>query len=253
MTPIRKRLPARVSRVLSLKVIAMKVGSIGAPFLLVCLVACSGGPSTSALEADSGPPCCVEPPRDEPRYPTGNIGTAPRQGDKPGNRIANYKFLGYPNADVGAGLKRIALSDFYDPTGETTKIIHIQAVGVWCSPCKAETSVVGPMKADLEAKKVVWLVSLAEGPAPGSPAYQKDLDGWLTTSESPYTHWLDPANKNLGPFYDRARLPWNANIDATTMEILTARTGAVTDSASILAEIDEALDLASKSTLRTSQ
>ena len=77
-----------------------------------------------------------------------------------------------------------------------------------------------------------------------------DLDGWIATFKSPYTHWLDPGNANLGPFYDRSALPWNANIDATTMEILTSGTGAVTTKAGIIEEVDKALELAAKSTYR---
>lgn len=182
-------------------------------------------------------------------YPSDNIGTAKRAGTKPGHRIANYKFLGYPDADVAGGLQPISLAQYFDPTGTKYKIVHIQAAGVWCTYCKAETRIVVPMKAELEAKGVVWLVSLAEGSA-GVPSKQKDLDGWIATFKSPFTHWLDPGNANLGPFYDRSALPWNANIDATTMEILTSGTGAVTTKEGIIEEVDKALELAASSTLR---
>ncbi|MBN9163361.1 MAG: hypothetical protein BGO98_08995 [Myxococcales bacterium 68-20] len=188
-------------------------------------------------------------PDGEP-YPTESIGHASRKGTKAGNRIANYKFLGYPDADVANGLQPISLAQYFDPTGKKYKIVHIQAAGVWCGYCKAETQIVVPMKAELEAKGVVWLVSLAEGPTPGTASKQKDLEGWIATFKSPYTHWLDPANANLGPFYDRSALPWNANIDATTMEILTSGTGAVTTKEGIIEEVDKALELAAKSTLR---
>jgi hypothetical protein len=50
---------------------------------------------------------------------------------------------------------------------------------------------------------------------------------------------LDPGNKNLGVFYDAAALPWNANINAKTMEILQAGTGAHTTESSIMGELDE--------------
>lgn len=184
-------------------------------------------------------------------YPKDNIGTVERKGSKPGNRIANFKFMGYPNADKSGGLQPLSLAQFYDPSGNRYRILHIQASGVWCSACQAETEVVVPMKADLEAKKAVWVVSLAEGPTPGTPSKQKDLDGWIAEFKSPYTHFLDPNNANLGPFYDRTALPWNANIDARTMEILTAGTGAVTSREGILKEIDDALALAEQSKLES--
>lgn len=186
-------------------------------------------------------------------YPGDKIGTSPRSGKKPGNRIANYKFLGYPNGDPSAGLQPISLAQYFDPTGTKYKIIHMQAVGSWCPYCKTETKVVVPMKAELEAKGVVWLVSLAEGSTPGTPSKQKDLQGWIATFKSPFTHWLDPGNANLGPFYDRSALPWNADIDATTMEILTSHTGAITTREGILREVDNALQLAAKSTLRNNE
>ena len=238
----------------------MKIAPVLATSLLLGLVGCASsntpapdqdkgleGPGVAA--ADSAP----DTNPDGAEYPTDNIGTIERKGSKPGNRIANFKFLGYPNADKSGGLQPISLAQYYDPTGTRYKIIHIQASGVWCQACQAETEVVVPMKAEIEAKKAVWLVSLAEGPTPGTASKQKDLDGWIARFKSPYTHWLDPANANLGPFYDRTALPWNANIDATTMEILTAGTGAVIDKAGIHAEIDEALELAAKSTLRNPQ
>jgi hypothetical protein len=184
------------------------------------------------------------------QYPADNIGTKERRGATPGNRIANFKFLGYPNANVSGGLQQISLAQFYDPTGETYKIIHLQAAGVWCSACRAETEILVPLKEQLVAKKAVWIVSLAEGPTPGDPSRQRDLDGWIDEFKSPFTHVLDPGNKNLGPFYDRTALPWNANIDATTMEILTSGTGAIVDPSGILKEIDDALAAAADSKLK---
>lgn len=174
-------------------------------------------------------------------YPSSNIGTQPRRGATKGNTIQNFKFLGYPDANVSAGLKPISLAQFYDPTGTTYRVIHIEAAGVWCSACQAETRTVVPMKSKLEAKKAVWLVSLAEGPSLGKPSTQKDLDGWITEFKSPYTHWIDPGNQELGRFYDAAALPWNANIDARTMEILTAGVGGQPNEDGVLKEIDDAI------------
>jgi len=240
----------------------MKIAPLLIASLLFGLVACSSANTPDTPDdGDNG----VEGPGDGVSgttsgfnpdgipYPTDNIGTNKRSGSKPGNRIANYSFLGYPNADKSKGLQRISLADYYDPTGTRYKIIHIQASGTWCTACQAETRVVVPMKAELEAKGAVWLVSIAEGPVMGTPSTQKDMDGWIADFKSPYTHWLDPGNRNLGPFYDRTALPWNANIDATTMEILTAGTGAVVTPEGIHAEIDEALELAATSKLRNPQ
>jgi hypothetical protein len=240
----------------------MKIAPVLAASLLFGLVACSASNTPDSPGSDDpggieGPGQGVEGTGSELNpdgvpYPTDNIGTIERKGSKPGNRIANYKFLGYKDADKSQGLQEISLADYFDPTGSRYKIIHIQAAGVWCSACQAETRAVVPLKEEIAQKGAVWLVSIAEG-GRGVPSTQKDMDGWIADFKSPYTHWLDPGNKNLGPFYDATALPWNANIDATTMEILTSGTGAVVDAAGIHHEIDEALEMASKSTLRTAQ
>lgn len=239
----------------------MKIAPVLAASLLFGLVACSSSSSTPDAPQDPGvegegvgtADTAPDTNPDGQPYPTDNIGTLERKGTKAGNRIANYKFLGYPNADSSQGLQPISLAQYYDPTGTRYKIIHIQASGTWCSACRSETRVVVPMKAELEAKGAVWLVSIAEGDSMGMASKQKDMDKWIAEFKSPFTHWLDPGNANLGPFYDRTALPWNANIDATTMEILTSGTGAVVTKDGIHAEIDEALEMAAKSTLRNPQ
>jgi hypothetical protein len=177
-------------------------------------------------------------------YPKGSIGTRARRGSTPGDRIQNFKFLGYPNADQSKGLQPISLAEYFDPSGSRYRLVHIQAAGVWCTACQAETEVIVPLKSQLDGRKTVWLVSLAEGPTPGTPSVRDDLDRWIAEYKSPYTHWLDPNNANLGPFYDRTALPWNANINAKTMEILTSATGAAITADEALKEIDDALNMA---------
>lgn len=227
---------------------------IGFSLLLLACSSTSSGESDKGLEGEGVGAASAAPdtnPSGVP-YPVDNLGTIPRKGATPGNRVANFKFVGYPDANIGGGLQPISLAQFFDPTGETYRIIHIQASGVWCSACQAETTAVVPLKAELLAKKAVWLVSMAEGATQGQPSKQTDLDRWINQFKSPYTHWLDPGNAKLGPFYDRTALPWNANIDARTMEILTSGTGAVTTREGILKEIDDALELAASSKLTAS-
>lgn len=177
-------------------------------------------------------------------YPKDNIGTLPRKGSQFGNRIANLKFLGYPDANANAGLQPVSLAQYFDPSGEKYRIIHIQAAGVWCSACRAETGAVVPMKDELAARKVVWLVALVEGASPGTPSVEKDLKGWISEFKSNYTHMLDPGMQNFGPFFNAGALPWNANVDARTMEILTAGTGGVVTPEGINEEFDKVLKAA---------
>ena len=59
--------------------------------------------------------------------------------------------------------------------------------------------------------------------------------------QAPYTHFLDPGNHNFGPFYDAAALPWNATLDARTMEIIDSEVGGLEDAKTLLANVDQFL------------
>lgn len=220
----------------------MKAVSALATSLLLALVACSSSgdstgntSSSSSGGQDKGLEGTGVGGSTSSTYPTTGIGTTA------GSTIQNFKFLGYKDANIAGGLQPISLGDFFDPTGTTTRLIHIQAAGVWCSACRGETSELVPLAAQLQAKKVVWIVSLAEGPTPGTPSTQTDLNNWIKQYNSPFTHVLDPSNANLGPFYDASALPWNANIDAKTMKILTSGEGAPATPEALMEDIDDAL------------
>jgi hypothetical protein len=168
-------------------------------------------------------------------YPNTNFGF------QVGSTIKNFKFLGFPNANVAGGLQPISLAEYFDPSATEYKMIHIQAAGSWCTACRGETTALVPLAAQLQAKKVLWLVSLAEGPTPGVASTKTDLQKWISDFNSPFTHVLDPNNANLGPFYDRSALPWNSNINAKTMVVLTSGTGGAQSGDQILQDIDDAL------------
>ena len=191
------------------------------------------GVASAASAPDTNP--------DGVKYPTDNIGVTARANNRAGSRIANYKFLGYKDGNKAGGLVPVSLAQYYDPTGAKYKLIHIQASGSWCPHCEKEIEAATPVATQLDTRKVVWLVSLAEGPTPGTASDQTDLDNWVQKFKAPFPHVLDPGNKNLGPFYDAAALPWNANISAKSMEIITAGVGAVETSDGILAELDDSI------------
>jgi len=230
----------------------MKIARLFAPCIVVLLAACSSNttPSTTGGttpgeqdkgiggEGDTAAAGAPDKNPDGVAYPSDNIGTNPRSGDRAGNKMTNYKFLGYPDGDMSKGLQPISMASLFDPQGAKIKLIHIQASGTWCVYCQEETKVVTPMRQKLEDRKVAWIISLAEGPTPGTAATTKDLDKWVAQFKAPYTHLLDSGNKNFGPFYDAAALPWNANIDARTMEILSSSVGAATTEAAILKDVD---------------
>jgi hypothetical protein len=227
----------------------MKIARIFAPIVLTLLAACSSKGSTGTTTPDQDPGLAgggdaTSAPDKNPAgvaYPTDHIGTNPRNGTNPGDRIKNFKFMGYPDGDVSKGLQPVSLANYFDPTETKYKLIHIQASGSWCPHCRNEVTAVDTIKADLDQRKVVWLVSLAEGDYVGQPSTKADLDNWISAFKSPYTHLLDPGNQNLGPFYDDAALPWNGNIRAKTMEIVTAGVGAVETGPGILKEVDDVI------------
>ncbi len=231
----------------------MKIASLS--FLALTVVACSssnstptptGGTGMNTGNGDmglggAGDTSAATAPDTNPAgvaYPTNNIGTNPRAGSTPGNTLANYKFLGYPDGDVTKGLQPISMATLFDPTGARVKLIHVQASGSWCIYCQEETKTITPMRQKLADRKVAWIISLAEGVTPGTPSTNSDLQKWIGQFKAPYTQFLDPANKNFGPFYDAAALPWNANINAKTMEILSSGVGATTEEQPILDDVD---------------
>ena len=135
----------------------------------------------------------------------------------------------------------MSMASFFDPKATRIKMIHIQASGTWCIHCQKETETVAPLRQKLLDRKVVWIISLAEGKTPGTAATASDLDKWINAFKAPYTHFLDPGNRNLGPFYDSAALPWNATLDARTMEIIDAHVGGAETEKDLLGEVDELL------------
>lgn len=168
-------------------------------------------------------------------YPKDGIGTSV------GARIQNFKFLGYVNGDKSQGLKTISLADFFDPETRQYKLVHLQAAGVWCAPCNEEMKMAAPLSDTFKSKKILWLTTVAEGRTPGVASTTADLDEWLSRHKAPFSQALDPNNNNLGVFYDRAAIPWNADIDARTMRILSASTGAPPNATALMKELDDRL------------
>jgi len=168
--------------------------------------------------------------------PTGGYGHNARAGSVPGSIIANYKFLGYPNPlDTSAGLQTISLADYYDPCQKRHKMIHMTVAGVWCSPCNMETIDLVANAQTLAADGIIVLQAIDDGGTEGVPATLTDLGYWVNvhykgmTLPSPpaISVMLDPGNYNLGAFFQANAIPWNANIDPRTMEVLTSGVGEV--------------------------
>jgi hypothetical protein len=146
-------------------------------------------------------------------------------GHGAGSVITNLKFLGYLNADKSNGLQTIALADYYDPCGKRYKMIHLTVAGVWCVPCNQETDDIVASKSTLDADRIVVVQALADGTMPGVPATLNDLNYWIQKHNVSFTELLDPGLRNLGGYFLASAIPWNADIDPRTMEIVKADTG----------------------------
>jgi hypothetical protein len=185
-------------------------------------------------------------------YPTTDIGTGVRTGQGAsavaGSRIANFAFTGYAAADSSSVLattatKTVHLGDYFDPQqklgagGTGIKIIQLVVSAVWCGPCNEETDFVSGANytgantagaswaKELESQGVVFVQALDDGAVVGVGATLTDLNGWINHHQNDFTTMLDPGNQNLGVFFDAAAIPFNATIDARSMEILEAGVG----------------------------
>ncbi len=157
--------------------------------------------------------------------PPGGYGRSARTGKTPGSVIQNFKFLGYPNADASKGLQTIALADYYDPCGKRLKVLHLSVAAVWCEPCNEETAAFVAAKAQTDAEGVVVVQALSDGPVQAVGATQSDLNFWVKKNAVNFTEMLDPNLANFGIFFNDAAVPWNADIDPRTMEIVDQGTG----------------------------
>lgn len=203
-----------------------------------------GTEQDKGLEGEGvGTPTGKETNPDGVPYPTTRIGTKPSthkptlQGS-PGDVMKNFKFYGYPKGDKSQGLQQVSLADYFDPNTKNYRLIQIQAAAVWCGPCNQEAKAAASIAGELKEKKVAWLAVLVETAKRGSPSTQGDLDKWLSSYPSDFSHVLDPNNAQFGVFFDAAAVPWNAQLDARTMEILHASTGGPGTAEGVRSEVD---------------
>ncbi len=159
-------------------------------------------------------------------YPTENIGRQVRKGSTPGNVMENFKFYGFIDGDASTERKRVSLADYYDPEMKKYKVVHIQASGGWCGPCNEETKEVAKTYDQIAQAGVAYIIALTEGYSRGVASTEEDLLKWLSIRDPKVTNVLDPGNEALGVFYDPNAMPWNANLDARTMEVLSSSLGA---------------------------
>ena len=161
--------------------------------------------------------------------PAGGYGHKARVGTvaghiTPGNIIANLRFYGYVNGDT-TKYEVVSLADYYDPCQKRYKVLHLSVAGVWCNPCNMETDALVAAKSLLDSDGVVVLQALSDGPSEGVGATQMDLTYWVNRHKSNFTEVLDPGPTQFGGFFIANEIPWNADVDPRTMELLSSSTG----------------------------
>ena len=199
----------------------------------------SGGSSAPTDQGQQGPSGTSTQTVDKnpygAEYPTVNIGIDARQGTRPGNLMRNFKFQGYKTpigtaVNPNGKLEQVSLAEYFDPELRGAyKVLHITVSSVWCSPCNEETKEMVATANTVSGKGVLYFQALADGPSVGTGATIEDLDFWVKKHKVNFTQVLDPSLKNFGGFFDAAAVPFNANIDLRSMEILSAGTGAPQD------------------------
>jgi hypothetical protein len=174
-----------------------------------------------------------QPAKGETAYPPGPYGISQ------GSVIANYQFVGFPNAmDSTAELKLIQLADFYNPDGVSTfpegspygagpkpKALLIDVSSVWCGPCNHEADVVLPALYDKFQPGGEFLLQLADGPTPGTAAESKHLYNWTQKYDVNYPATFDPTYK-LSSLFESNAFPANIIVKTKDMTIVKAIAGA---------------------------
>jgi hypothetical protein len=198
-------------------------------FALASVVSCSSSsaPATAACTTtpDTSDDGGTDVNPDGVAYPTGCYGHTARSGSTPGSILQNLKFQGYLNGDSTQPLTTISLADYYDPCTKRYKLIHLSVAAIWCTACSGETDDFVAAKSSFDAQQIVVLQALTEGAVEGTPATVSDLNYWISTHKSNFTEMLDPGDQNFAGFFNEAALPWNADVDPRTMEILDSSEG----------------------------
>jgi hypothetical protein len=167
-------------------------------------------------------------------YPDGPYGI------QTGSVIYNYQFVGFINAaEFREGMQLIALADFYNPTGAEVfpadsrygankpkpKALLINVSSVWCGPCNYEAAEVLPGEyAKYKPLGGEFLLQLADGPDPSTPADPADLDRWTRRYRVDYPAAIDPSYK-LGKFFSADAYPANMIVSTKDMKIVEVIAG----------------------------
>jgi hypothetical protein len=212
------------------------------------LGACSSKQGADATTGANVAPQGTDTNPDGLAYPTQHYGRRARglgAGGKanttPGDVMPNLTFLGYPDGDPSKPMQPVSLASYYDPDSARYKLLHVIYSDGWCPDCQDEiaalTKALQDPSVDYRKRGVVYLEAIGEGAAQNAPATKSDLDLWIGSHPKLFAEVLDPEARALGAFFDTSTVPFNADIDPRSMEILSSGTG-YSDPASVKVWID---------------
>lgn len=196
-----------------------------------------GGAITSCSSSKETPPDFPDPDLpvratnpDGVAYPTDHIGGHAHRSKLAGDRIPNFTFQAYVNGDRAAGLRTIALADYFDPQQKRNKILHIEVSAVWCTICSSVTKETVKVKEELAKEGVVYVEVMTAGSRPGAGPSLGEVDDWVTRHQSNITTAIDVGARRLaGIGVDPGVRPWDIVVDTRSMEILESSGGSPLD------------------------
>jgi hypothetical protein len=210
---------------------------LGAIALMGCGSTGTGGGDTDDEDviAPEFPSDVGQEPAAVSSYPPGPYGIGK------GSIVANYKFMGFPNAMKDSTvMKELQLAEFYNPTGDglyeegslmevgtpKPKALLIDIASVWCGPCNYEADVILPVEyAKYKPLGGEFFLTLADGSSQGKPATSKSLLNWTSKYDVDYPSSIDPSYK-LEVLFKEPAYPQNMIIDTRTMKIVHVIPGA---------------------------
>jgi hypothetical protein len=231
----------------------MRIGrwSMGASAIAIAAACSSTSPAPAPTPAFVDTTGQAPTPLDYPAGPYG-IGL--------GSVLANYDFVGYPNASATtAAHVPIRFSDFYNPHAFDTSyrpaspseddrlfpadsgyamagkakptVLLIDLASVWCVPCNNEAKSVLPVKHALYAAcGGEFLLDLHDSNTPGVTATFSNLTSWTKTYKVDYPAVIDPSFK-LDALFGVNAFPTNIIVDPTTMKVVANFAGDVSPTA----------------------
>lgn len=177
--------------------------------------------AADAAAGDSAPTTAAKNPYGV-AYPTAHLGWTVRSGSTPGDVIANLTFPGYA-AGAGTTTGTISLADVFDPEGRTHDMVAVLLVTRWDAN---SNQMLVALSKGLPARVALFAV-LGEGPTAGTAATAADLGSWHTKYPA-VASYLDPKFSQWTTLLTVAAVPYVIELDARTMETVSAEVGALT-------------------------